>query len=58
MELRGKSIDDLRSELELIDRTILALERLGQLRMDSTAVAPKNKPAAAHRRTQKMIESR
>ena len=39
MDLRGKTIDDLRGELELIDRTIVALEKLGRLRSESIAKA-------------------
>ena len=40
MTLRGKTIDELRSELELIDRTIQALENLGRLRTE----APRKQP--------------
>jgi hypothetical protein len=34
MTSRGKSIEELRAELELIDRTIRALENLGRLRLE------------------------
>jgi hypothetical protein len=37
MMLRGKSIEELRLELELIDRTIGALESLGRLRQEIPA---------------------
>ena len=44
MDLRGKTIDDLRSELDMIDRTIAALERLGELREGDSPRTSKHRP--------------
>ena len=44
VDLRGKTIEDLRGELELIDRTIVALERLGRLRSEiPSSAAPSSR---------------
>ena len=37
MTLRGKSVEQLREELQLINRTIQALEHLGRLRLEIPA---------------------
>ena len=39
MTLRGKTMNELREELELINRTIHALENLGRLRLETLAKA-------------------
>jgi hypothetical protein len=51
MTLRGKTVEELREELTLINRTITALENLGRLRTEtpSKAVSIDTRPSQGSR---------